>query len=50
MKPTIEALQIIFTTHGLSQICITDNVSSFTSAKFKHFMSKNGIRNIKSAP
>lgn len=49
-KPTVESLRFIFTTHKLRQICVTDNGPSFTSAKFKHFMSKNGIRDIKIAP
>ena len=49
-KPTVEVLRIIFATHGLQKICVTDNGPSLTSAEFKHFMSKNGIRHITSAP
>ena len=47
---TIRKLQDIFAVHGLPQKIVTDNGSAFTSANFKTFMDKNGIKHICSAP
>ena len=46
---TIEKLREIFATHGLPQILVSDNATTFTSAEFKRFMDCNGIRHITSA-
>lgn len=40
----------MFATHGIPQIVVSDNGSAFTSAEFKEFMTRNGIRHITSAP
>ena len=47
---TIEVLRRIFATHGLPEMCVSDNASSFLSEDFQEFMSKNGIRHATSAP
>ncbi|XP_057305345.1 uncharacterized protein K02A2.6-like [Hydractinia symbiolongicarpus] len=49
-KATIECVRIAFATHGLPQICVTDNGLSFTSSEFDIFMKNNGIRHVTSAP
>ena len=47
---TIEKRRSIFATHGLPKMVVSDNGPSFTSAEFREFTRKNGIRHIKSAP
>ena len=47
---TIEHLCSIFATHGLPEMLVTDNGSVFTSAEFKLFLQRNGIRHATSAP
>ena len=47
---TIECLRTCFSTHGLPQMCVSDNGTCFTSDKFKHFLDMNGILHITSAP
>ena len=47
---TIESLRTCFATHGLPQICVTDNGTCFTSDQFKYFLEINGIRHVTSAP
>ena len=47
---TIEALRKIFATHGLPDVCVSDNAASFLSEEFQTFISKNGIHHITSAP
>ena len=49
-KVTIECLQTAFATHGLPQICVSDNGPSFTSEEFGEFMTRNDIRHVTSAP
>ena len=41
---------MLFANHGLPEVVVSDNGSSFTSAEFKEFMSRNGIKHIKTAP
>ena len=48
-QTTINCLRTCFATHGLPQICISDNGSCFASKEFERFMKKNGILHIKSA-
>ena len=47
---TIEHLRSLFSTHGLPEMLVTDNGSVFTSAEFKDFLKRNGIRHVTSAP
>ena len=47
---TINKLRSTFATHGLPEICVTDNGSCFVNEEFQCFMKKNGIRHIISAP
>ena len=47
---TIEKLRIIFANHGIPQKLVSDNGPTFTSAEFRTFMARNGIRHITSAP
>ena len=44
---TIEQLRTIFSTHGLPEVLVTDNGTSFISVEFQEFMKNNGV---KSAP
>lgn len=48
-KVTIKYFIKCFATHGLPQLCITDNASSFTSEAFAVFIRCNNIHHIKSA-
>ena len=47
-QATIERLRNTFVTHGLPEICVSDNASCFTSEEFEVFMKKNGIRHVTS--
>ena len=49
-EKTIETLRSVFATHGIPQMIVTDNGSSFTSEEFKTFTRKNGIKHVTSAP
>ena len=47
---TIGRLRQTFATHGLPQILVSDNGTSFTSAEFDKFTAKNTIKHIRSVP
>ena len=47
---TIDKMRTVFATHGIPELLVTDNGSSFTSAEFSNFLSRNGIRHVTSAP
>ena len=47
---TIDKLHQIFATHGLPELCVTDNGSAFISAEFSLLLQKNGIKHITSGP
>ena len=47
---TIKRLRTIFAVHRLLETLVSDNATCFTSAEFKQFLEKNGIRHITSAP
>ena len=49
-EKTIDTLRSVFATHGIPQMIVTDNGSSFTSQEFKTFTQKNGIKHVTSAP
>ena len=47
---TIDKLCQIFATHGLPELCVTDNGSAFISEEFSLFLQKNDTKHITSAP
>ena len=47
---TIDKLQLVFATHGLPEVIVSDNGSSFTSEEFSAFVQSNGIKHLTSAP
>ena len=47
---TVEKMRSTFAAHGLPEILVTDNGSQFTSSNFEEFLTKNGIRHIRSSP
>uniref|UniRef100_A0A3B3SKQ2 Gypsy retrotransposon integrase-like protein 1 n=1 Tax=Paramormyrops kingsleyae TaxID=1676925 RepID=A0A3B3SKQ2_9TELE len=47
---TIECLRQSFSQQGIPEIVVSDNGTCFTSAEFREFMQKNGIRHITTAP
>ena len=49
-QATISRLRTLFATHGLPEMLVTDNGRNFTSAEFAEFMTKNGIKHVKTAP
>ena len=49
-QATIEKLHLVFSTHGLPEVIVSDNGTSFTSEEFAGFIHSNGIRHLTSAP
>ena len=49
-QATIEKLQLVFPTHGLPEVIVSDNGTAFTSEGFAAFVRRNGIRHLTSAP
>ena len=49
-EATISKLRSVFATHGLPEICASDNASCFKSEEFGDFMTRNRIRHVTSAP
>ena len=47
---TIELLRRSFATLGLPETVVSDNATAFTSSEFAEFLSKNGIRHIRTPP
>ena len=47
---TIQKPRAMFATHGLPELLVSDNCTTFTSAEFHEFLSHNGIRHLSSAP
>lgn len=47
---TIEKLRLVFSTHGLPEVLVSDNGSCFTSEEFATFMRNNGIKHLTSTP
>jgi hypothetical protein len=47
---TIEHLRSIFAVHGLPEVIVSDNGTTFSSAEFQDFMQSNSIRHIRTAP
>ncbi|KAJ8406871.1 hypothetical protein AAFF_G00291470 [Aldrovandia affinis] len=46
----ISTLRLLFATHGLPDIIVSDNGAFFTSAEFQEFARRNGIRHVTTAP
>ena len=49
-EATISKLRIIFATHGLPEVLVTDNGRNFTSAEFAEFCKKNCVKHVRTAP
>ncbi|UYV80096.1 K02A2.6-like, partial [Cordylochernes scorpioides] len=49
-ETTINCLKEIFATHGLPDVIVSDNGTSFTSELFKTFLKRNSVRHILCAP
>jgi hypothetical protein len=47
---TMAVLRGLFATHGIPDIVVSDNATSFVSKDFKTFLERNGIRHILSSP
>ena len=47
---TIEKLRSTFATLGLPEVLVTDNGTTFTSADFERFCTRNGIQHLRSSP
>ena len=47
---TIDKLRLIFCTHGLPEVIVTDNGTCFTSSEFETFLAHNGIVHVKTSP
>ncbi|KAJ8385583.1 hypothetical protein AAFF_G00184450 [Aldrovandia affinis] len=45
-----EKLRGIFATHGIPAVLVSDNGPSLVSAEFEHFLKKNGIKHVTTAP
>ena len=48
-QATIEKLRLVFSTHGLPEVIVSDNGTSFTNEEFAVFIRSNGIRHLTSA-
>ena len=49
-QATIQKLRSVFSTHGLPEVIVSDNGTSFTSEEFATFIHSNGIKHWTSAP
>lgn len=47
---TIQVLRELFATHGIPDVCVSDNGTAFTSTDFRGFLKRNGIRQALVAP
>ncbi len=46
----INTLRLLFATHGLPDVIVSDNGAAFTSTEFQEFADRNGIRHVTTAP
>lgn len=46
----VKVLRELFATHGIPDVCVSDNGTAFTSAEFQQFLHSNGIRQALVAP
>ena len=49
-QAAVDKLRLIFATHGLPNVLVSDNGAAFTSNEFADFLIRNGIRHITSSP
>ena len=49
-QSTIEKLRVVFATHGLPEVLVSDNGPAFTSTEFNTFTESNGIKHLMSPP
>ena len=49
-QSTIDKLRIIFTTHGIPEMLVSDNGTPFTSAEFQEFVNRNAIHHVQISP
>ena len=49
-QTTIEKLRVIFATHGIPEMLVSDNGTPFTSADFQEFVTRNAIRHVLTSP
>ncbi|KFD64011.1 hypothetical protein M514_12797 [Trichuris suis] len=49
-KAVIDKLALLFATHRLPEVIVTDNGTAFTASEFKEFMRANTIRHVTVAP
>ena len=49
-QATIQKLRSVFSTHGLLEVIVSDNGTSFTSKEFATFVHSNDIKHLTSAP
>ena len=47
---SIHKIRTVFATHGFTEMLVTDNGSTFTSAEFREFTHRNAIRHVTTAP
>uniref|UniRef100_A0A8C5QT05 Gypsy retrotransposon integrase-like protein 1 n=2 Tax=Leptobrachium leishanense TaxID=445787 RepID=A0A8C5QT05_9ANUR len=47
---TIQCLRQSFSQHGIPEMVVSDNGTSFTSMEFQEFMARNGIKHVTTAP
>ena len=49
-QAAVDKFRLIFSTHGLPEMLVTDNGPAFTSSDFELFVKRNGIRHVTSSP
>ncbi|UYV73726.1 K02A2.6-like [Cordylochernes scorpioides] len=49
-RETIEQLRCLFARFGIPRTLVSDNGTGFTSEEFRQFMTRNGIRHLRTAP
>ncbi|XP_049267997.1 uncharacterized protein K02A2.6-like [Rhipicephalus sanguineus] len=49
-EATIPCLRVMFATHGLPDVVVSDNGPAFVSEEFKNFLHRNGIKQVLTPP
>lgn len=47
---TIQKLRETFAVHGLPEVLVSDNGTTFTPREFQEFLRQNGVKNLHTAP